>query len=39
MFPVQQRLELKRGAQIMFVRNDAEDKMYFNGKAGHGDRY
>mgnify|MGYP000847579668 FL=1 len=32
MFPVQQRLELKRGAQIMFVRNDAEDKMYFNGK-------
>ncbi len=32
MYPVQQRLELKRGAQIMFVRNDAEDKMYFNGK-------
>lgn len=32
MYPVQVSLELKVGAQIMFVRNDSEDKMYFNGK-------
>lgn len=32
MFPVLQRLVLKVGAQIMFTRNDGEDKMYFNGK-------
>jgi hypothetical protein len=32
MFPVLQRLELKEGAQIMFTRNDGEEKMYFNGK-------
>ena len=32
MFPVQQNLELKEGAQIMFVRNDNDGKMYFNGK-------
>jgi hypothetical protein len=32
MFPVLQRLELKEGAQIMFIRNDSEDQMYFNGK-------
>lgn len=31
MFPVLQRIELKVGAQIMFVKNDPE-KMYFNGK-------
>ncbi|HRD52533.1 MAG TPA: AAA family ATPase [Flavobacteriales bacterium] len=31
MFPVLQRIELKVGAQIMFVKNDQE-KMYFNGK-------
>jgi hypothetical protein len=31
MFPVLPELELKEGAQIMFIRNDA-DKMYFNGK-------
>ena len=31
MFPVPQRIELKVGAQIMFVKNDPE-KMYFNGK-------
>ena len=31
MFPVLRELELKEGAQIMFVRNDP-DKMYFNGK-------
>jgi hypothetical protein len=32
MYPVQSQLELKEGAQIMFVRNDNESKMYFNGK-------
>lgn len=31
MFPVLRHLELKEGAQIMFIRNDAE-KAYFNGK-------
>jgi len=32
-FPVDQRMELKKGAQIMFVKNDAEfPKRYFNGK-------
>lgn len=33
MFPVQQRIELKEGAQIMFTRNDTDDeKAYVNGK-------
>jgi len=32
MYPVLVSLELKVGAQIMFVRNDSESKMYFNGK-------
>lgn len=32
MYPVQAKLELKEGAQIMFVKNDAEEKAYFNGK-------
>lgn len=32
MYPVQQHLELKVGAQIMFTKNDSEEKMYFNGK-------
>jgi hypothetical protein len=31
MYPVLERIELKVGAQIMFVKNDPE-KMYFNGK-------
>lgn len=31
MHPVLQRIELKEGAQIMFVKNDI-DKAYFNGK-------
>lgn len=31
MYPVLPDLELKEGAQIMFIRNDA-DKVYFNGK-------
>lgn len=31
-YPVQANLELKEGAQIMFVRNDSEGRAYFNGK-------
>lgn len=34
-YPVDQKLELKIGAQIMFVKNDLSfDKKYFNGKMG-----
>ena len=34
-FPVDETLELKIGAQIMFVKNDLSfDKKYFNGKMG-----
>ena len=32
MYPVLQRLELKEGAQVMFIRNDTESQLYFNGK-------
>jgi len=32
MYPVLAKLELKEGAQIMFVKNDTEEKTYFNGK-------
>ena len=32
MYPVLLRLELKEGAQIMFTKNDNDDKAYFNGK-------
>ncbi len=33
MYPVMSQMELKEGAQIMFIRNDAtEEKKYFNGK-------
>jgi hypothetical protein len=31
-FPVLEHLELKVGAQIMFTKNDTENKIYFNGK-------
>lgn len=31
-FPAEQEITVKEGAQIMFVRNDAEDGKYFNGK-------
>jgi dephospho-CoA kinase len=31
MYPVLERIELKEGAQVMFVKNDM-DKAYFNGK-------
>lgn len=33
MFPADQSLELKLGAQVMFIRNDSE-KRFFNGKIG-----
>lgn len=34
-FPTHERLELKVGAQVMFVKNDsAPEKRYFNGKIG-----
>jgi len=32
LYPVLSKIELKEGAQIMFIRNDNEEKMYFNGK-------
>jgi hypothetical protein len=32
MYPTLQYLELKPGAQVMFIKNDSEDKAYFNGK-------
>jgi len=32
-FPIPKELELKKGAQVMFVRNDPEQK-YYNGKIG-----
>ena len=34
-FPVEEKLQLKIGAQVMFVKNDLSfDKNYFNGKMG-----
>ena len=34
-FPVEQELELKEGAKVMFLRNDTEEpRRYFNGKIG-----
>jgi len=34
-FPAEQNLELKKGAQIMFIKNDrGETRRYFNGKIG-----
>lgn len=34
-FPVEQSLQLKIGAQVMFVKNDlSQEKNYFNGKMG-----
>ena len=32
LFPVRESLELKEGAQVMFVKNDTVDGAYFNGK-------
>jgi predicted DNA-binding transcriptional regulator len=34
-FPTDSRLELKKGAQVMFVKNDpSSDKRYYNGRIG-----
>jgi ATP-dependent exoDNAse (exonuclease V) alpha subunit len=34
-FPVEETLRLKVGAQVMFIKNDLSfDKQYFNGKMG-----
>ncbi len=33
-FPAEKQLELKAGAQVMFLRNDIEERKYFNGKIG-----
>ena len=33
-FPAESSLELKKGAQVMFLKNDVEGKKYFNGKIG-----
>ncbi|MFM8596194.1 MAG: helix-turn-helix domain-containing protein [Flavobacteriales bacterium] len=35
LFPLEEKLELKIGAQVMFIKNDLSfDKHYFNGKMG-----
>jgi GTPase SAR1 family protein len=35
-YPLEERLELKKGAQVMFVKNDlSTEKNYFNGKMGY----
>lgn len=35
LFPIEPELELKKGAQVMFVKNDLNpEKRYFNGKIG-----
>ncbi|HMU08550.1 MAG TPA: helix-turn-helix domain-containing protein [Ferruginibacter sp.] len=34
MFPVENELVLKVGAQVMFLKNDVVQKRYFNGKIG-----
>src|SRR5690606_213281 len=35
MYPVEQSMELKKGAQIMFMKNDkGESRQFYNGKIG-----
>lgn len=35
LFPIEERMELKIGAQVMFIKNDiSPDKAFFNGKMG-----
>ncbi len=34
MFPAEKELLLKKGAQVMFIKNDSEGKKYYNGKIG-----
>jgi hypothetical protein len=39
-YPTDATLEFKRGAQVMFIRNDlSPDKLYFNGKIGRITRF
>jgi len=33
-YPAEEKLELKKGAQVMFLKNDTEGRKYFNGKIG-----
>lgn len=34
-FPTEEHLQLKKGAQVMFVKNDSsQEKLYYNGKIG-----
>ena len=36
LFPTDERLSLKKGAQVMFVKNDSSPaKLYYNGMIGH----
>lgn len=36
LYPAENELTLKPGAQVMFIRNDSgEDRRYYNGKIGH----
>lgn len=32
LYPIPETMELKEGAQVMFVKNDTQEKRYFNGK-------
>ncbi len=34
LYPAENELKLKTGAQVMFLKNDNEGKQYFNGKLG-----
>ncbi|MBS4064619.1 MAG: helix-turn-helix domain-containing protein [Chitinophagaceae bacterium] len=34
LYPAENELVLKEGAQVMFLKNDTESKKYFNGKIG-----
>ncbi len=35
-YPIEHQLVLKKGAQVMFVKNDkGEERRYYNGKIGH----
>lgn len=34
MYPAEEELKLKEGAQVMFLKNDVINKKYFNGKIG-----
>jgi len=34
-YPTEEKLEIKRGAQVMFIKNDSQpEKRYYNGKIG-----